>query len=110
VTTRTEDYAARLAEVEKDIDRLVRRLQSLSTLAWSTRREVVRSLLGQLIEISGRAEGRCLPELPDVADFALADAVAVIASDSAGAVRLRRDDVLLDEFAQAVRAALLGTR
>jgi hypothetical protein len=78
-----------------DLDRLVRRLRGLSARAWQAagRRAAVFRLLEQLAAIT--APGHTLPELPD---YALADAVAVLGHDALadpehaeGAAHLLRD-------------------
>jgi len=86
---------APLDEAGADLDRLVRRLRGLSPRAWQTagRRAAVHRLLEQLAALS--APDHRLPELPD---FALADAVAVLGHDALadpahaeGAAQLLRD-------------------
>lgn len=87
-------------DAEADLDRLVRRLRSLSPRAWSAadRRETVRRLGRHLVSL-----GEPGHDLPDVPDHALGDVVAVLARE---AMRNGRRD----EVATAVRAALEATR
>jgi hypothetical protein len=71
--------AASLDPAGADLDRLVRRLRSLTSRAWRTgeRAAVVRALAEQLAAIG--SPGRQLPEIPQ---HALADAIAVLGQDA----------------------------
>ena len=62
-----------------DLDRLVRRLRTLTPSSWraNDRSSVVRRLAEDLVAIGG--EGHQLPDLPD---YALADVIAVVGADA----------------------------
>jgi hypothetical protein len=62
-----------------DLDRLVRRLRTLTPRSWQAndRSGVVRRLAHDLVAIGG--EGHQLPDLPD---YALADVIAVVGADA----------------------------
>ena len=66
-------------QVVTDLDRLVRRLRSLTPRSWQAkdRAGVVRRLADDLVAIGG--EGHRLPEVPD---FALPDVIAVVGADA----------------------------
>lgn len=66
---RRDLLSSSLPGVEAELDRLVRRLRHLPSGQWPARRPVVLTLLRRL------AGGRVVPDLPD---FALPDAVAVV--------------------------------
>jgi hypothetical protein len=62
-----------------ELDLLVRRLRGLTARGWRAhdRAGVVRRLAAELVAIGG--EGH---HLPDVADYALADVIAVVGADA----------------------------
>jgi hypothetical protein len=84
---------------DDELERLVRRLRSLSPRAWASRRDVVRRLLDDLAALS--APGRRVPDLPD---HALGDAVAVLGQDALS------DPETRERAAHLVRGALDATR
>jgi hypothetical protein len=104
------DYEARLALAEAELDRLVRRLRSLSPAAWRERRLPVVLGLARLAEVSARAEQRELPALPEIAEHALSDAAVVIGGDAVMALRTRQDDALLADVIGEIRGILDRTR
>jgi hypothetical protein len=82
-----------------DLDRLVRRLRSLTSRGWRThdRAGVVRRLAGDLVAIGG--EGHQLPDLPE---HTLADVIAVVGADA-----LAKDEAATSKL---LAAALDATR
>jgi hypothetical protein len=78
--TADEPFEVRLSAAVTDLEKLVRRLRSLSPAAWRDRGRPVRETLSGLVALSSELEGRPL-ETPEVADHVLADAVAVIGGD-----------------------------
>ena len=82
-----------------DLDRLVRRLRSLTPRGWRAqdRAAVVRRLAADLVAIGG--EGHRLPDLPD---HALADVIAVVGADA-----LAKDEAATSKL---LAAALEETR
>jgi hypothetical protein len=104
------DYDHRIALAGGELARLVLRLRSLSPLAWRTRRKAVLAALRSLAELSGRAEQRVVPAVPAIADYALADAVAVIGGDAIAALVAKPDEALLSELVATMREALALTR
>jgi hypothetical protein len=110
VSAAETDYDARLALAEAELERLVRRLRSLSAAAWRERRPPVLLALGRLAQLTALTEQRKLPVLPELADHALADAVAVIGGDVLVVLASRRDDSLLAELIVEIRAAMDATR
>ena len=82
-----------------ELDRLVRRLRSLTARGWRAhdRAGVVRRLADDLVAIGG--EGHQLPELPD---HALPDVVAVVGADA-----LAKDEAATSKL---LAAALEETR
>jgi len=63
------------------MDRLVRRLRSLSESAWRSRREPVTVLLENLASLTGRLERIPAPVAPDLPVYALPDAVVLLGGD-----------------------------
>jgi hypothetical protein len=95
-----------VADVEADLDRLVRRLRGLSSRAWSSsgRRDVVRRLAADLVALG--EPGHAPPDLPD---HALGDAIAVLAREALRFQAAQRNG-RRDEVAAAVARALEETR
>jgi hypothetical protein len=104
------EYDERLALAGDELARLVRRLRGLSPLAWTPRRAAVALALSRLATLTGLAEQRVVPELPSLANHALADAMAVIAGDAIVALSTRHDGDLLASVLAELRAALEATR
>jgi hypothetical protein len=73
-------YERELSAAQGDLDRLTRRLRSLSARARAERSAVISAALHDLVAIAAAVEGRPLAP-PAVADHVLADAVAVIGAD-----------------------------
>jgi hypothetical protein len=104
------DYRERLALANDELARLVRRLRSLSRLAWLSRRGAVETALVRLGEIAAFVEKRTAPTLPIIADHALADAMAVIGGDAIAALEAVRDQEQLAAVTVSLRTALEATR
>jgi hypothetical protein len=90
--------------VDADLDKLVRRLRTLSRRAWDQRREPVRRLVADLVALG--EPGHPVPDLPD---HALGDAVAVLAHEAL-TFQATQQNGRRDEVATAVRRALEETR
>jgi hypothetical protein len=110
VGTADSDDEALLGAAWSDLDRLVGRLQRLSESAWRPRRELVMTLLDELARVDARLENVELTPLPDLANFALADALAVIGGDVLECLGAGGHRAVLDEVASLVQAALVSTR
>lgn len=80
-----------MVHVQADLSRLVQRLRGLSSAAWRSRRTVVDELLAGLEEITAKVEGRSPRPIPALADYARADAVAVLGGDAIAATGERGD-------------------
>jgi hypothetical protein len=104
------EYDRRLAQATAQLEVLVRRLQSLSAPAWISRRNAVIGSLTRLVELDGLAEERSMPELPELASFALADAVAVVTGDLLLALVAAPNIDVLNHVLVELRAALDATR
>jgi hypothetical protein len=102
--------ADRLGRLAADVDQLVRRLRSLGRSSWESRRSSVRALLGDLADISARAEGRPFSAVPDLPDHGLADAVAVISGDLLEVLIPRTCADLLQEAQEVIGRALEETK
>jgi hypothetical protein len=103
-------YEEQLAVANDELARLVRRLRSLSRLAWLSRREAVELALRQLAEVTAHLEGSVLPALPTIADHALADAMAVIGADCIAALTAQVDPEPLADVIGDLRVALEASR
>jgi len=103
-------YDERLELTEAELDRLTRRLRSLSPRAWQTRRAYVVETLRALAEIGRAAERRDAYVVPDLPDYALPDAVAVIGRDALEALARTPVEQLLDRLLSELREALDSTR
>jgi hypothetical protein len=103
-------YEERLALAGEELDRLLRRLRSLSPLAWRLRRPAVVAALDRLAELSTKAEDVPARSVPAVADHALPDAVAVIAGDALASLAEWPDEDLLAGVLVTLRVALDDTR
>lgn len=102
-------YEARLGRFQSDLDRLIRRLRTLSSNGWRPREATVRKLAQDLADLSAPLEESANREVPALPVFGLADAIAVLGSDLA---QLLDDHELENSLAQAsalVAAALSGT-
>jgi MoxR-like ATPase len=110
VTVAAREYDEQLAQVSAHLDRLVRRLQCLSALAWTSRRDPVLRCLARLVELDGLAERRPMPPLPDLASFSLADAITVVTGDVLAALAEVPNVDVLDRVFVELGAALAATR
>jgi hypothetical protein len=109
VTSEGEGYGERVDLAAAELDRLIRRLRSLTTNAWRPREAAVRDALVQLVELdraAERCEQRALPDLPV---HALADAVAVVGGDALEALGRRPDGDLLDRMLSLLRSVREST-
>jgi ABC-type transporter Mla subunit MlaD len=104
-----EDFAARAAAVTADLDRLTRRLRTLSTRALNDRSPAVRAALDALAHLSAALAGRTAPS-PTVADHVLADAIAVIGWDVVTLAVERTDLPALETADRIIQVALSATR
>jgi hypothetical protein len=93
--------------VRSDLARLDRRLRSLSVSAWRSRRASIDALLEELVALTGEVEGRPQPQLPALPEYALADAVSVLAGDVLVA---NSTSSIVERLTGEVRAALDATR
>jgi hypothetical protein len=104
-------FDEQLALARDELARLVRRLRNLSPTAWTARRAPVLLALSRLAAVGALAEQRAMPELPEIADHALADAMAVIGSDVifvlAGAPP---DNSLIESLIAEIDLTLIATR
>lgn len=107
--TAGESFAARASVAAADLDKLVRRLRSLSPRAWQDRSATVRAALAGLVELSSELEGRAL-EPPEVADHVLPDAVAVIGTDVLTTARRADDEAAVARMHELIKTALNVTR
>lgn len=98
-----------LAEVIGELNRLLKRLRSLSPAAWRPRRSSVLDLLDGLIDLSARFEGTTSHALPDLPDYALADAVAVTGFDCVDLVGATRDSAALGDLNRLIQVGLRET-
>jgi hypothetical protein len=105
-----EAYDELLGLVAAELTRLIRRLSSLSGRAWSSRRDPVHSLLGQLAALGAVVEGSPSHVVPELPDHGLADALAVIGGDLLEALVTHRDPAALDRALAELRAAWSATR
>jgi hypothetical protein len=103
-------YDEQLALAGEELERLTRRLRSLSPLAWRLRRAAVVAAVDRLAELSALAEGVPARAVPPVADHALPDAVAVIAADALASLAERPDQDLVAAVLVTLRVALDDTR
>jgi hypothetical protein len=99
-----------LALASDALELLIRRLRSLSDRAWSTRREPALVLLRQLAALGSAVEDVGPHEVPDLPDYALADAVALVGGDLLEAASLRGDRAALERALAELRAAWAATR
>ena len=102
-------YERRLAQLEADLDRLVRRLGSLTSHGWRPREAAVRVLAQNLADLAATAEGRALRPVPALPVYGLADVVAVLGGDVLISLSGRETTDLLDATAELVDAALRNT-
>lgn len=98
-------YGAELLRLERDAERLVRRLRNLTTQRWSSRRESVTALLVELADLGARAEKRESRTVPTLPDHSLPDALSVLAGDLVDALAAAPSPALLAISVQAVRRA-----
>jgi hypothetical protein len=98
-------YGAELLRLERDAERLVRRLRNLTTQRWSSRRESVTALLVELADLGARAENRESRTVPTLPDHSLPDALSVLAGDLVDALAAAPSPALLAISVQAVRRA-----
>lgn len=105
-----QDFAVQLALLGDALERLERRLRSLGAAAWRSRATVVRALLTELIAVEAMLRGRSPHELPHIAEFALADALAVIGGDVIEAFADVECDASLRSALSAVRTAIDAAR
>jgi hypothetical protein len=104
------EYDERFKQANAHLDRLVRRLQSLSDAAWTSRRDPVVECLRRLVELDGVAEGLQMPRLPELASFALADAIAVVTGDVLAALADSPNGEVLAGVLLELEGALAATR
>jgi hypothetical protein len=105
-----EGYDELLGLAAAELNRLIRRLTQLTTRAWSTRREPVLRLIGELAALDAAVESTSLHEVPDLPDYALADATAVIGGDVLEALAASPDRPALDRLIAELRATWSATR
>lgn len=98
-----------LAAATTDLERLVRRLRSLSQRSWRERRAAAQAALDGLAALDARLEGRQL-DTPTVPEHALADALAVIGGDVLDAIAMLDDRSALDTTIHLLEVALERTR
>jgi hypothetical protein len=101
-------FEADLQLAAADLDRLVRRLRSLSQAAWRSRREPVQAALAALVAMSVELEGRQM-DVPKLPDHVLADGIAVIGGDVLAAIAVSKS-TKLPLFSQLIERALAQTR
>jgi hypothetical protein len=99
--------APTVAAVRAELDRLDRRLRSLSVSAWRSRRAAVNHLLEQLAVLGAELESHSVPPMPQLPDYALADAVSVLAEDVLSA---DPSPSALGRLRREIHAALDATR
>jgi hypothetical protein len=104
------DDEAQIALLRQDLERLVRRLRGLSPLAWRTRRGPVQAALRDLEWTTASIESRPPATMPEIADHALGDALAVIGNDALVALSSSRDDEQVAVVARSLRFGLDQTR
>ena len=104
------DYAERVELAIDELDRLARRLRSLTPRLWSTYGDPVRAGLLRLAVLAAEAEGIPRHELVAPPDHALGDAYRVIGGDALTALAANPDDDLLDRVTAELREVLAATR
>lgn len=102
-------YEADLVTVTEELARLVRRLRSLSPHAWASRRGPVQDVVAGLVEISGELDARSLAP-PAVADYVLADVVAVVGGDVIDRLTAEPSPVVLKQVEALIAGALDRSR
>lgn len=80
-----------LAAVADDLDRLVKRLRTMSAVGWRSRRAAVIDLLEALADLSAQLEISATGRLPKLPDHSLADAVSVLGWDCLDNLRMAPD-------------------
>ncbi len=93
-----------LDELERRLDGVADRLRHLSAARLAGRGDAVRVQVRSLAALALRAEGVPVRALPDVADPALGDQVAVLGRDLVAALAGRPDPVLLQQAHACVRS------
>jgi hypothetical protein len=104
------EHDERIARATGLLEKLVKRLQSLSAPAWTSRRDPILVCLARLVELNALAEGQPMPELPELASFALADAIMVITGDVLAAHEEAPNGEVLDLLLVELDSALAATR
>jgi hypothetical protein len=105
-----EGYDELLGLAAGELNRLIRRMTQLTTRAWSTRREPVLRLIRELAALDAAVESTRQHEVPELPDYALADATAVIGGDVLEALALSPDRPTLDRLIAELRATWAATR
>lgn len=103
------EYDARVQRLAVDLDRLIRRLRSLTRHSWQSRRQGALVLIAELAELSAAAEKLLPCSVPAVPDHTLPDVVAVLSDDLLVALAARPSLELLHASAGAVERASRST-
>ncbi len=93
-----------LDELERRLDSAADRLRHLSASRLAACSDAVREQVGSLAGLALRAEGEGAHTLPEVADRALGDQVAVLGRDLVDALARRPDPELLEQAHALVRS------
>lgn len=104
------EYDARVQQLAVDLDRLIRRLRSLTRHSWQPRRGDVLTLVERLAELSAGAEHRVAQALPALSDHSLVDIVSVLSDDLLDALEAKKSPDVLSDSEAAVRETWASTR
>jgi hypothetical protein len=95
---------------EQEFTTLVRRVHGFSPSALRRRRDELHRWLAEVRELTALAARRSMPALPEIADHAVAAAVAVVGGDLLDVLADGRNDDIALRLARVTRAALDATR
>ena len=109
IVTGGASFDSEVAATAAELERLVRRLRSLSRRAWKDRRPPAQTALDGLVALDAQLEQREL-ESPTVADHVIPDAVALIGGDVLDAVATTGNADALEAVRRLIGEALVATR
>jgi hypothetical protein len=108
--TEAGEYDDRLELAATELERLVRRARGLTSRSWPTRRHAVETALTRMEQLGRERENRVGHPVPELPDYALADALAVLGGDVIESLaRVPPDPAQLDRLLSEIRGALDAT-